>query len=391
MRHAAVFSPHRVILHTLFAATQFFANCLAPQHAHAAAQRSGQIVIASAGQAQVSIVLGERSNETYQFAAAELAKYLKILSGATVQIVSDSEIATTTSQESMLIVGGVAANKAAKETASALQLDFVSLKTDGFLIKSGRMRNRAIVVIAGNDGLSTLYGVYEFIERLGVMFRLTGDILPEPRGQLVVPDLDVRMEPAMSRRGFLVQAGGYENSTIFSYDDYARLIDQMAKMKCNYMQFWWFSYEPWLKFSYKGETAMLGDVSAKESGFMTWTYGGFGSRTTDDVSIGKDRFKFHRLAPPEMQNVETSDQAFQVAEELLHKIIRHANQRGIKVWLAVELDALPPNLARYCEEIGSLPFMNLAGAFVHPLDQTNREIQVSRLKALIDTYPEAEG
>src|SRR2546427_921005 len=91
MRHAAVFSPHRVILHTLFAATQFFANCLAPQHAHAAAQRSGQIVIASAGQAQVSIVLGERSNETYQFAAAELANYLKILSGAAVKIVSDAE------------------------------------------------------------------------------------------------------------------------------------------------------------------------------------------------------------------------------------------------------------------------------------------------------------
>jgi hypothetical protein len=45
---------------------------------------------------------------------------------------------------------------------------------------------------------------------------------------------------------------------MFSYDDYAKLIDQMAKMKCNYMQFWWFSYEPWLKYSYKGETAMLG-------------------------------------------------------------------------------------------------------------------------------------
>src|SRR2546429_476255 len=86
MCHAAVFSLHRVILHTVFAGTQFFANFLAAQHAHAAAQRSGQIVIASAGQAQVSIVLGERSNETYQFAAAELAKYLKILSGATVKI-----------------------------------------------------------------------------------------------------------------------------------------------------------------------------------------------------------------------------------------------------------------------------------------------------------------
>jgi hypothetical protein len=92
-----------------------------------------------------------------------------------------------------------------------------------------------------------------------------------------------------------------------------------------------------------------------------------------------------------MQNVETPDQAFQVAEDLLHRIIRHASERGIKVWLAVELATLPPNLARYCEQIGSQPFNDLMGAFVHPLDPVNREIQVNRLKALVDTYPEAEG
>jgi uncharacterized protein YukE len=57
----------------------------------------------------------------------------------------------------------------------------------------------------------------------------------------------------------------------------------------------------------------------------------------------------------------------------------------------VELASLPPNLARYTEEVGSLPFHNLMGTFVHPLDQVNREIQVNRLKALVDTYPEAEG
>src|ERR1700758_774743 len=136
MCHAAVFRLHRVIVRTLLAGTPFFGSFLAVQHAHAAAQGSGQMVVASGGQAQVSIVLGERSNETYQFAAAELAKYLKILSGAAVKIVSDTEIAITTSQESMLIVGGAAVNKTAKETASALQLDFAGLKPEGFLIKS---------------------------------------------------------------------------------------------------------------------------------------------------------------------------------------------------------------------------------------------------------------
>src|SRR5439155_7916 len=138
------------------------------------------------------------------------------------------------------------------------------------------------------------------VERLGITFRLTDDIIPKQRDVLEIPPLDLRLEPAMARRGFLVQDGGYENTTMFSYEDYAKLIDQMAKMKCNYMQFWWFSYEPWLKFGYKGEIAGLGDVSTKESGYLT-------------------------------------------------------------------------------------------GAFVHPLDLVNREIQVNRLRALLETYPEAEG
>ena len=352
---------------------------------------SGPILVASGGHSQVAIVLGEQPAKSYQYAAAELARYLRTLSGAEVKIISDAEVATQPASEAIIVVGGVHVNKMTKKAAAALAMNFANLKSEGFLIKTGLLGSRPVVVVAGSDGTSTMYGVYELIERLGVTFRLTGDIIPQAKDPLLIPALDVRIEPAMPRRGFLIPDAGYENITMFSYDDYARLIDQMAKMKCNYMQFWWFSYEPWLKFGYKGESAWLGDVSTKESGYMTWAHGGFGSRTTDDVSIGKERFKGRRLAPPEMQDVETSDQAFQVAEDLLHRIIRHANERGIKVWLAVELDALPPNLARHCEEIGSLPFFNLSGAFVHPLDEVNREIQTDRLKALFDTYPEAEG
>ncbi len=368
------------------------ASILVVQPVLAAPQKtSGPILVASGGYAQVAIVLGEHSPDPYQYAAAELAKYLGILSGAKIKIISDTQVASQPADEAMIIVGGGEVNKVAKEAATTLGMNFAKLKPEGLLIKTGRLRNRPVVVVAGNDGISTMYAVYELIARLGVTFRLTGDIIPKPQDQLSIPPLDVRMEPAMSRRGFLIPDAGYENITMFSYDDYAKLIDQMAKMKCNYLQFWWFSYEPWLKFGYKGESAWLGDVSTKESGYMTWAHGGFGSRTTDDVSIGKEHFKGRRIAPPEMRNVETSDEAFQVAEDLLHKILRHAKERGIKVWLAVELDALPPNLARYCEEVGSLPFMNLAGTFVHPLDEVNREIQTNRLKSLFETYPEAEG
>jgi hypothetical protein len=57
----------------------------------------------------------------------------------------------------------------------------------------------------------------------------------------------------------------------------------------------------------------------------------------------------------------------------------------------VELASLPPNLARFCERERELPFNNIFGTFVHPLDPVNREIQVNRFKALLETYPEAEG
>ena len=352
---------------------------------------SGPILVASGGHVRVSIVLGERPTESYQYAAAELAKYLKNLSGAEVAIIKDAEVASRPSQEAMIVVGGIDVGKTAREAAGALHMNFSGLKPDGFLIKTGKLRNRAVVVVAGNDGASTMYGVYELIERLGVTFRLTGDIIPKPKDRLLIPSLDIRMEPAMPRRGFLLQDSGYENLTMFSYDDYARLIDQMAKMKCNYMQFWWFPFSPWLKYGYKGESKFIGDMSTKESGYLTWAYGGFGSRTTDDVSIGKELFKSRRIAPPELQAVETPDQAFNVAQDLLQRIIHHAKERGIKTWLAVELPSLPPNLARYCEKVGDLPFENLMGTFVHPLDGVNREIQVNRLKALVDTYPEAEG
>jgi hypothetical protein len=356
-----------------------------------AANSQSSIVVASGGHARVAILAPEKTTGLYPYAASELARYLKQLSGADIPIASDADVASRPASDGLIVLGGAEAGKTAHEAITALRMNLTGLRVDGFLIKTGRLHGHAVIVIAGNDDRATLYGAYELIERLGVTFRLTGDIIPRPSAELRIPALDVRMEPAMARRGFLLQESGYENMTMFSYDDYVRLIDQMAKMKCNYMQFWWFPFSPWLKYSYKGESKYIGDISNINSGYMTWAYGGFGSRTTDDVTIGKDLFTGRRIAPPEMQSIETPDQAFDVAQTMLQKIIHHASERGIKVWPAIELASLPPNLARHTEEVGELPFQNLMGAFAHPLDDVNREIQVKRLKALVATYPEAEG
>jgi len=343
------------------------------------------------GKARATIVTGQAAGEFTRLAVSELEKYIEQLSGAQPGQVTDSGLAAVSSSDAVILIGTAEQNPVVREAAQASGADLAGLKKDGFVLKTTSWKGHPALLIAGADDAGTLYGAYEFLGRLGITFRLTGDIVPPRKSELSAPNLDVRMEPAFPRRGFLYAANA-DHASIYSWPDYERLLDQMARMKCNYLQFWWFPYAPWIDYSYKGERKLMGDVTAKESGYHGWVYGGFGSRTIDDVSIGRQWFKDRpRLAPLELQHVQTPEEAYKISESLLRRVIAHAAKRNIKVWLAVELAALPPNLARPGEIVGESPFNYLVGTFLHPLDPVNREIQVSRLKALAQTYPQAEG
>ena len=338
-----------------------------------------------------TIVVGDNAGQLARWAAGELPRYIEKLSGARLEIVTPSQLLSRPADGNLILIGGPNQNETVRELQKAGRVDFENLKAEGFVLKTLRRGNRPAVVVGGNDDAGTMYAVYELIKRLGVTFRLTGDVVPASQPNLSIPELDLRLEPAFPRRGFLL-ALCFDNISAFSYQDYELFLDQMAKMKTNYLQFWWFPNAPWLKYSYQGEDKWMGDVSQKESGYHTWTYGGFGSRTVDDVSIGKQHFQERKwMAPLEMQQVQTPGDAFAAAQNLLQRVIAHAQQRGIKVWLVVELAAFPPNLARYGEIVGMKPFNPIFGTFPHPQDDVNREIQLNRLSALAKTYPEAEG
>jgi hypothetical protein len=353
---------------------------------------AGSFQVAVHGRPTASIVVA--SGVPVPYAATELKKYLHALSGADLEIITSAQMAARPAHESMILLGSPESNKAVEEAVAEKWVTFTGLKPGGFILQNGRLGARPVLVVGGNDESATMYAAYELVERLGVTFLLNvsdhADSIPAPNPDLAIPGLAVRMNPAFPRRGYMLSIV-FDNITAFSYEDYVRLIDQMAKLKCNYLQIWWFAYQPFLKYSYKGETKWMGDVATKESGYLGWSLNGFGSHTTDDVSIGKADFKYYRIAPAEMQHVETPDEAFDVAQNLLQRVIHHAKMRGINVWLATEMASLPPNLARYSDPVGTLPFHYIFGTFVHPLDPVNREIQVNQLKALVKSYPEAEG
>ena len=246
----------------------------------AGASKVASVAIASAGKPQASIVMGENAGELHKYAASELQKYFRQLTGAELPIIASADVSSRPAREALILLGGPAVNSAVREAEQAKWVSFTGLKPDGFIIKTGVFKGHPAVVLGGNDDASAMYAAYELIERLGVTFTLTGDAVPAVRSDLSIPALDIRMDPAFSRRGFLLQSGGFINLSVFSYADYVKFLDQMAKLKCNYLQFWWFSYEPWLKYSYQGEPMWMGDVSTKDSGYFVCRSASFSAETS---------------------------------------------------------------------------------------------------------------
>ncbi|MCX6623305.1 MAG: hypothetical protein NTY38_20015, partial [Acidobacteria bacterium] len=226
----------------------------------------------------------------------------------------------------------------------------------------------------------------------GVTFLAHTDILPEKTANLRLPELQVRSETPFPRRGFLI-SNIYPSRGIWSLAEVKRFLDQMAKMKMNYLQFFWFEHEPWINFGFRGENKLLGDATGPETGYLTWRYH-YGSNLIKDLAVGRELFGGRKkMAPAEFQNVETPEDAFRTAKLFLNEIIRYAKTRKIKVWLCVDPTTLPGNLARFATRAANyeVPFHPILGTHMCPADPELHEMNENRLRALVETYPEAEG
>lgn len=348
-------------------------------------------LLASQGAARAVIVVDDQSGPFYRWIAGELVRYIEAISGARLPV---ETTATYRSQggTTAILLGGPSANRLTRETARASSVRFEDLKTDGFLLKTVHRNGAPLLVTGGNDEASTMYAAYELLERLGVTFLAHTDILPEKSATLALPTLDLRVETPFPRRGFLI-SNIYPNRGIWSLDEVKRFLDRMARMKMNYLQFFWFEHEPWINFGFRGENKLLGDATGPETGYLTWRYN-YGSYLIKDLAVGKELFGGRKkMAPAEFQNVETPEQAFRTAKAFLNEIIRYAKTRKIKVWLCVDPTTLPGNLARFATRAANyeVPFHPILGTHMCPADPELHEMNENRLRALVETYPEAEG
>lgn len=353
--------------------------------------RAASRPLISNGKAESVIVVG--SGEFNRWVAGQLQQYFEKFSGTQIPIVSPAEAQQKPHALAWILVGNPQGNELVREAVRKRLVSYDGLEPDGFLLSTIRLEGRAALVVGGNSEAATMYAAYDLLERYGATFLLTGDILPEKKPDWALGEFDVRSNPAFPRRGLFVSFI-YPNRSVMSLQDERGFLDQMAKLKMNYLQIFWFPYEPLLKYSYHGEIDWFGDVSSKETGYMLWARD-FGSHMTTDMQVGKEHFKeagvYPRLEPPEFQHIENNEEAFTAAQHYLREVIRYAHSRKIKVWLDIDATSVAPNLARYTTRTLNLPFNPIFGTFICPDNPVSWQLNDARLRSLIETYPDADG
>lgn len=333
------------------------------------------------GASEAAIVVGAQAGDLHRWLATELQRDLFRLTGASLPIALD---AAPSPGMPLIAVGGPRTNAVTARLVAAGD-PFARLAPDGYALRTVDADGRPTVLCGGNDDRGDLYAVYALLEHLGLVFQLTGDVLPVARPDLPVPELELTCEPAYRHRGLmyydlLMPWAGLAELT--------GLLDQMAKLRMNRLIFFSYTGAPWVEFACRGEKALIGDLYPRESGYRTirmntQTY------TAADLPLGAESFGRKRVGSTEFQDCQTPEEAHEVARRLLRAVIAHAHTRGIEVWLAAgDCPGTHPNLARQAQEI--CYWTTQCGLVVGPGDPVGLEAWEALMTALVDTYPEAD-
>lgn len=151
------------------------------------------------GNTEYSIIIPEQYSETEYFAATELSAFVKESTGAEMAIEYENEYDLAGKH---ICIGNL------EGLSSKIKSDIDTLGTDGFVMVS---QNNSIFIVGENE-CGTLYGVYDFIERvLGVRF-IADDCtyVPETK-DVAFYNLDVKDSPSIPKRYYM--AGGASGDT----------------------------------------------------------------------------------------------------------------------------------------------------------------------------------
>ena len=148
------------------------------------------------GESVSTIVLAPEPTLQEALGAAELQRYVRLMTGAELTIHRGGAFADN-SDDVLVAIGRPATHPLLKELQSqgAISVDAEDLTEEGFILKTARWRDHDVIAISGAGDVSTLYAVYDFLERFGRIgfFRYEEHVPRNP--DFILPACDIREKP----------------------------------------------------------------------------------------------------------------------------------------------------------------------------------------------------
>lgn len=337
---------------------------------------SGSAVpLSAASQTEVSVLVGKNAPPLERHAAQELCQYLWRLFGLKVE---PKETLPSKPQVSLL-VGSPATNPADRE---ALRGSSLRLGRQGIALKRVSFRGQPALVIAGGSPASTLWAVYELVERWGGRYLLHGDVLP-PLRSFELPDLNLVLAPKLAVRQWRVANEFAAGPISWGMADYRPMIDQLAKLKFNRLFVYVWPHQPFLDYAFKGVQRQSATL-----------FFGFRFPITDDM-VGRNLFGNAReFWNPDLPLNASYSEFVAAGVRHIRNLIAYGKSRGMEIVTVATLTEYPKEFAPLIEgsqtihQLGALTSTPGAKTGLHNPNLAGLASTI--LRATVNTYPEAD-
>ncbi len=332
----------------------------------------------------VSIMVSSKCGGKAQKASQELHRYIHLQSGAEATIKQSDSNADVTN--GAIVIGTLEDSRMLRELAEIGLLDNSDLKQDDFLIKKLQWKGSNFIAVLGMSDIAVLYGCYALLEKMGWVFQISKDVLPEKTDGVPWPDIDMRFQARAQERSFFWVVY-CPDQVICSLSEYSQLFDQMVKLRFNTFYWWDMSNSPCLDYIWRGEHPCLGYSGHPDTAYFLWR-GSAGSFRTDDLKIGSRHFSSTRLLPPEFENCQSEQECLKKGKDFLYQIFDLAVERGIKVGFTFDPSTCSPNHGRFMGGKPEGSFAGYEGTSIPPHRKEMHELNEIRIKAIMDAYPQ---
>ena len=186
--------------------------------------------------------------------------------------------------------------------------------------------------LRGGSPAALLHAVYTFCQELGCVFEFSGERNPKLADEIRFPVLRLSHRPSVSERGIRMHLNFVQDQSYFTEDEFAGFIDNMARLRLNYLTFHMYTPLQWFPFSYRGVE------------HLDHSLGG-ARRPLPAGMIGRKKVKVKdHWFPRELESIRDPRKLLAAMHSRYQRMMAHAHERGIRNCVSFEPEALPPAL-----------------------------------------------